>query len=629
MAHRTVLTVRQRKALLDFPEDEASMLNHYVLSEDDIFHINRKRGDHNRLGFALQLCAFRYPGKFIQSDEPLPEKLVAFVSAQLGINPTEVDLYAKRKQTHYEHSVELQRTHHFLSFHQCEAEFIVWLTQAAMNTRNNAELAGLFVAQCRQQKIILPGITVIERLCADARVGAEREVVELISSRLDERMKQNLCAMLEKTVDGRLTVHGWLKRFEVGHNSADVNRLLGKLEYLKELNIQESVLEGIPSHRVICLRQQGEAYYADGLRDINETRRVAILAVCAIEWKAMITDAILETHDRIVGKLYNTCKRMRDDQLVDQKKLAHETLTFFAKLSKKLLKAHEDNALVADVIQNTESLKKLMATAVALTKKLDSDPLDYVLLGYGKFRRYTKRMLENITFEGNAAAQLLLEAIVLLKYLNRSESHQERKLPVSFANSKWSKRLGNEPERKLWETALLFAIRDGLRSRDIWAVDSRSYQDTRQQLLPTQQAEQILSLPIPLNANEWITERKELLDQRIKHVAQMMRQKTLPNSCIENGKIFVNRIDSQIPEGIDTLTLDIYKEMPQISITDILREVAEDTGFTDSFTHIHNGAVCNDKLGLLNVLLARGINMGLKKMALCSSSHTSFWSLSR
>jgi hypothetical protein len=83
----TVLTVRQRKALLDFPEDEASMLNHYVLSEDDIFHINRKRGDHNRLGFALQLCAFRYPGKFIQSDEPLPEKLVAFVSAQLGINP--------------------------------------------------------------------------------------------------------------------------------------------------------------------------------------------------------------------------------------------------------------------------------------------------------------------------------------------------------------------------------------------------------------------------------------------------------------------------------------------------------------------------------------------------------------
>jgi TnpA family transposase len=629
MAHRTVLTARQRKALLDFPEDEASMLNHYVLSEDDLHHINRKRGDHNRLGFALQLCAFRYPGRFIQSDEPLPEKLVAFVSAQLGINPTDVEIYAQRKQTHYEHSVELQRTHHFLSFHDCETKFIVWLTQAAINARNNAELAELFVAQCRQQKIILPGVTVIDRLCAEARIAAERDVVRRIAECLDDSMKTRLNAMLTETVDGRLTLHGWLKRFEVGHNSANVNRLLDKLEYLKELNIPESVLEGIPSHRVIWLRQQGEAYYADGLRDINETRRLAILAVCVIEWKAMITDAILETHDRIVGKLYNTCKRMRDDQLVNQKKVAHETLTFFAKLSKKLLKAHENNALVADVIESPETLEKLMTAAMALTKKLENDPLEYVLLGYGKFRRYTHRMLETITFKGNAAAHPLLEAIELLKHLNRLDGYHQCELPIYFANAKWSKRLGNAPDRKLWETALLFTVRDGLRSRDIWAVDSRIYQDTRQQFLPTQQAKQILSLPIPLNANEWITGRKELLEQGIKHVAQMIQQDTLPNSCIENGKIYVNRLDSPMPEGMDTLTLDIYKEMPQISITDILMEVAEDTGFTDCFIHIHTGSTCADTLGLLNVLLAGGINMGLKKMALCSSSHTSFWSLMR
>lgn len=469
MAHRTVLTVRQRKALLDFPEDEASMLNHYVLSEDDLDHINRKRGDHNRLGFALQLCAFRYPGRFIQSDEPLPEKLVAFVSAQLGINPTDVEIYAKRKQTHYEHSVELQRTHHFLSFHEGEAEFMVWLMQQAIETRNNAELAELFVQECRKRKTILPGITIIERLCAEARIAAERDIVGRIAERLDDTTKTRLNDILTETIDGRLTVHGWLKRFEVGHNSSDVNRLLDKLDYLKKLNIPNSVLEGIPSHRVIWLRQQGEAYYADGLRDINETRRLAILAVCSIEWKAMITDAVLETHDRIVGKLYNTCKRMRDEQLFDQKKLAHETLMSFAKLSKQLIKAHKNNVLVTDVIKDTEALSTLMMRALTLTRKLDSDPLEYVLFGYGKLRRYTKRMLEIITFKGNITSQPLLEAIVLLKHCNRSDGSQTSELPVCFANYKWSKRLGNEPDRKLWETALLFTIRDGLRSRDIWA----------------------------------------------------------------------------------------------------------------------------------------------------------------
>ena len=210
--------------------------------------------------------------------------------------------------------------------------------------------------------------------------------------------------MLEETVHGRLTTYGWLKRFEVGHNSADVNRLLEKLEYLQELDIPESLLEGIPAHRVIWLQQQGEAYYADGLRDIKEERQMAILATCAIQWKAMIIDAVLETHDRIVGKVYSDCKRTRDDQLVDQKKLANETLISFMQLGKKLLKAHATNAAVTDVIQDTDALETLMVTAKALTKKLESDPLEFVLLGYGKFRRYTQRMLEDIIFEGNQAA---------------------------------------------------------------------------------------------------------------------------------------------------------------------------------------------------------------------------------
>jgi len=69
--------------------------------------------------------------------------------------------------------------------------------------------------------------TVIERLCADARVSAERNIVERISSFLSDEMKEKLERLLSETIDGRLTIHGWLKRFEAGHNSADVNRLLG------------------------------------------------------------------------------------------------------------------------------------------------------------------------------------------------------------------------------------------------------------------------------------------------------------------------------------------------------------------------------------------------------------------
>jgi hypothetical protein len=54
---------------------------------------------------------------------------------------------------------------------------------------------------------------------------------------------------------------------------------------------------------VTRLRRQGERYYADGMRDLPEDRRLAILAVCTLEWRSSLADVIVETHDRIVGRL--------------------------------------------------------------------------------------------------------------------------------------------------------------------------------------------------------------------------------------------------------------------------------------------------------------------------------------
>ncbi|NOH35985.1 Tn3 family transposase, partial [Vibrio chagasii] len=632
LPHRTILTERQRQDLLELPKDEPTLLQYYILSDEDILRVNEKRKAANKLGYALQLCAFRYPGRLLQKKELIPQETLRFIAQQLGLDQNTLVEYGFRAETRYEHSSSLQRSYGFRPFQDSdEKSFIKWLTETAIETRSNAELAELFVKQCRKYKIILPGITVIERLCADARVAGERTIVAQITERLDGKMQKSLHGLLKNTVDGRLTIYGWLKRFEAGHNSADANRLLDKLECLKKLNIPKSILRGIPPHRVIWLRQQGESYYSDGLRDINESRRLAILATCAIEWQAMITDAILTTHDRIVGKTYNECKRYLDDQITQQKSVANKPLKSFATLGKQLLKGHAKNLAVPEVITDANELHSLILTATELSQRLSNDPLEYVLRGHGRFRRYTQRLLEDIAFEGNEVTKPLLGAITLLKKLNQTHTSIQANviLPTEFANAKWRKRLGQSPERKLWETAVLFAIRDHLRSRDLWVSDSGTYQDTRQQLLSLEIAKHTLSLPIPLDPQTWIKSRQDLLAQQIKQVSQMIRQNSLPNSGIENGKIRVNRLDRQIPEGMDKFSIELYKQLPDVSITEILREVNEDIGLTDSFTHIHSGSPCADEIGLLNVLLAGGINMGLKKMASCNSSSISPWSLMR
>ena len=61
MPRRRALTEAQLESLLALPVTEADLLRHWTLSDDDLVAIGRRRRNHNQLGFALQLCALRYP----------------------------------------------------------------------------------------------------------------------------------------------------------------------------------------------------------------------------------------------------------------------------------------------------------------------------------------------------------------------------------------------------------------------------------------------------------------------------------------------------------------------------------------------------------------------------------------
>jgi hypothetical protein len=77
----------------------------------------------------------------------------------------------------------------------------------------------------------------------------------------------------------------------------------------------------------------------------------------------------------------------------------------------------------------------------------------------------------------------------------------------------------------------------------------------------------------------------------------------------------LDRLTADVPAKADELVLDLYRRLPDVQITDMLLDVEKATGFIDAFTHLRTGALCRDKIGLLNVLLAEGLNLGLSKMA--------------
>ncbi len=631
MPRRRILSDRQHAVLFDLPTDQADLLQHYTLADDDIEHIRARRGAQNKLGFALQLCAFRYPGRLLTAGEVIPRQVSEFIAAQIGVKSDDLIRYAEIDVTRRRHLVELRRIYGYKNFSGRGASILKeWLAEEAIIARSNEDLAHRFIQKCRETMTILPGPTVIERLCAEALVAGERRIETLIAGRLGSPVGEQLDALLTSFVDERLSRFVWLRQFEVGNNSADMNKLQDRLEYLEGISLPPDILADVPPHRAARLRRQGERYFADGLRDISSDRRLAILAVCASEWRAAIADAIIETHDRIVGKTWRDAKRICDARVADAKTSLHQTLKAFSELGGALLEAREDRVPLDDAVESAcgwSDLEGFVQNAAQLTKTMARDPLEHVVQGFHRFRRYAPRMLRALDIRAAAVAAPLMEAIDVVR--NGTPSADQ---PTAFVrrNSKWQRHLRPDDEdyHRLWEVAVMFHVRDAFRSGDIWLADSRRYADLKQTLVPLAAVRTTPELKVPFEPEQWLEDRQILMADGLHRLAAAARKGAIPGGTIENGELKVDRLTSAVPTEAEEVVSDLYQRLPDARITDILLDVNAAVGFTDAFTNLRTGAPCHDEIGLLNVLLAEGLNLGLSKMADATNTHD-YFALSR
>lgn len=626
MARRQVLTDRQRAALWALPTDEQNLLRHYTLADDDLDHIHARRRAHNRFGFALQLCALRFPGRLLAPGEVIPEAISRFLGAQLGLPPEALIGYAVREETRREHLADLRSLYGYRMFSGRGARDIKdWLTGQAELARSGADLVQRFVEECRRTQTILPGVTVVERLCADALVAAERRIDARIAGRLDSAMRNRLVALLNEAVD-RVSRFVWLRQFEIGKNSADMNRLLDRLEFLQTLDLPADLLKNIPPHRIARLRRQGERYFTDDLRDISGDRPLAILAVCALEWQAAIADAVVETHDRIVGRTWRDARALCDTRIADAKTALQETLQSFSDLGAALLDAHGDNTPLDSAVTSAcgwQKLEGLVATASQLTDTMAADPLAHVVHGYPRFRRYAPRMLRALDIQAAPVAAPLLTAAKMI-----AKDTLPADPPTTFLrrSSRWHRHLQRRDagDHRLWQVAVLFQLRDAFRSGDIWLTRSRRYADLKEVLVPIAAAQATTRLAVPFDPADWLSDRKARMAAALKRLAVAAKSGAIPGGAIEDGTLKVERLAAAVPTEADELVLDLYRRLPDIRITDLMIEADAAIGFTDAFSHLRTGAPCTDRIGLLNVLLAEGLNLGLSKMAEATDSHDYF-----
>ena len=127
------LSDAERDRLSRFPQDMPSQdINKYFqLTEEEQEIAESQRGEHNRLGFALQLGCLRYLGFFPTNLFEVPPPVVEYVAQQLSVDPNTLNKYGRRANTPYDHQRQIQT---LLGYRHATADDAVelqqWLVEA-------------------------------------------------------------------------------------------------------------------------------------------------------------------------------------------------------------------------------------------------------------------------------------------------------------------------------------------------------------------------------------------------------------------------------------------------------------------------------------------------------------------
>ncbi len=172
------LTDAERDRLNRFPTDIAptDLLAYFTLSETDLEFIQTHRGDHNRLGYALQLMALRLLGFAPDDLSTAPRRAVAYVALQIGVSTTGLAQYGDRIHTRTDHLREVQAYVGLRDPRPSDLDaLLAWLAERAMEHDRPLALLHMGCEWLRLEKIVRPGVTRLERVVARARGMAQAE----------------------------------------------------------------------------------------------------------------------------------------------------------------------------------------------------------------------------------------------------------------------------------------------------------------------------------------------------------------------------------------------------------------------------------------------------------------------
>lgn len=627
MPRRSILSATELDSLLALPDTEDELIRHYTFSESDLSLIRQRRGDANRLGFAVQLCLLRFPGQGLLPDAVVPVPLLHWIGRQLRLDPMCWPQYAEREETRREHLLELRAylgMEPFVLEHYRHAVHTV--TELALQTDKGVVLASAVLDSLRHRNIILPTLDVIERLCAEAITRANRRIYDALVKPLSDTHRRRLDDLFKRRDNGKTTWLSWLRQSPSKPNSRHMLEHIERLKAWQTLDLPIGIERLVHQNRLLKIAREGGQMTPADLAKFEPQRRYATLVAVATESTATVTDEIIDLHDRILGKLFNAAKNKHQQQFQASGKAINAKVRLFGRIGQVLLEAKQagrDPFAAIEAVMSWDAFAESVTEAQRLAQPEDFDFLHHIGENYATLHRYAPVFLNVLKLRTASAARNVLDAIEVLRSMNRDNSRKvPADAPTDFIKPRWQKLVITDTgiDRRYYELCALSELKNALRSGDIWVQGSRQFKDFEDYLVPPEKFASLkqaseLPLAVVTDCDQYLQDRLTLLKTQLATVNRMALANELPDAIITESGLKITPLDAAVPDTAQALIDQTAMILPHVKITELLLEVDEWTGFTRHFTHLKSGSQAKDKSLLLTTILADAINLGLTKMA--------------
>ena len=632
------LTEAERQGFARFGDTPSSdqLARYFHLDETDHALIAGLRGDHNRLGFALMLTGVRFLGAFPNGRDGVPTTVLATLHEQLTLKaPVKLDTYfeGRRRIQH----LAVIRAHLSLSdFGEAigaRFRLVRWVFTLCWSGDDSpgpliARAASWLIAN----KVLLPGVSVIERLVGTVRDRARTRLWRSLVAGLSASQRARIARLFEEGQSGTFTALDTLRTVPSKRAPTEFFRHLDRLEAVRAFDLRVTPPKGVPAATIERLARIARVSRPSAIAALAEPRRTATVAALFYTLEAAAQDDATELAEALLTDLLKDAEAAAAQARIRSLRDLDDAAVLLKEMGRLVM---SDDELPLDAWRKALFVRLPQAELVAAMDKIDAiaksrqaKPYDELRKRWRRARRLFLAILTRIQTGAGPGGQDIEAATACLRAAKEWSETSLRNAPTAAIPKSWHPYVldaeGKVGDPYAYVFAIIDAWRSALKRRDVFAKPGIRYGDPRRGMLEGEswQESRLMvcrALGRTLDAAAEISALSGQLRAAYQKVA--VRSGENPHLRFEtaDGKseIVVSPLDKlEEGESLQTLRAAVQAQMPKAGMPDILLEVMARTGFDRAFTHLseRQAKVENFSVSLCAALVAEACNIGLEPL---------------